>query len=194
MGRPQHLRSHYDQYQEKYGDEKAVDAKNNSQHQLRKVFDPFFAALHEGLKQLDKTVRQHEKQQTERAQKDGKRAAPDRKTKALKNSLEELHTEVKSAELFHQHIHWLQQHFPKAEYEDVIGLCKLETPAEVKDEDYSLNPSRHVGIVIEEDGKTEEEFVEEILKTNDALTQLNIAAKSLETTISRNIAVLTGDA
>ncbi len=40
---------------------------------MREVFDPFFAALHDGLKQLDKTVRQHEKQQAEQAQADGKR-------------------------------------------------------------------------------------------------------------------------
>ena len=40
-------------------------------------------ALHEGLKLLDKTVRQHEKEQDEHAKANGKRAAPDRKTKAL---------------------------------------------------------------------------------------------------------------
>jgi type I restriction enzyme M protein len=82
------LQARYNQYREKHADEKAVDQKNRAQHQLREAFDPFFAALHEGLKQLDKTVRQHEKHQTERAQADGKRGMADRKTKALKTSLE----------------------------------------------------------------------------------------------------------
>ena len=33
------------------------------------------------------------------------------------------------------------------------------TPQEIEDQDYSLNPGRHVGVVIVEDGGTEEEFV-----------------------------------
>src|SRR5205085_872703 len=116
------LQARYQQYRTKYAGEKQVDQKNKAQRQLREVFDPFFAALHEGLKQLDKTVRQHEKQQAAQAQADGKRVATDRKTKALKTALEELHKEVRNAEIFYQHIHWLQGRFPKAEYEDVTGL------------------------------------------------------------------------
>jgi type I restriction enzyme M protein len=90
------------------------------------------------LKQLDKAVRQHEKQQVEQAEADGRRAGSDRKTTALKNALDELHKEVKQAELFYRHIHWLHERFPKAEYEDVLGLCKLASPAEVKEQEYSL--------------------------------------------------------
>jgi type I restriction enzyme M protein len=58
------LQIRYEQYRGKHADEKAVGQKNKAQHQLREAFDPFFAALHDGLKQLDKTVRQHEKQPT----------------------------------------------------------------------------------------------------------------------------------
>ena len=163
------LQTRYEQYREKHAGEKAVDQKNKAQQQLREAFDPFFAALHEGLKQLDKTVRQHEKQQAEQAQTNGKRPAPDRKTKALKTALEALHTEVKNAEIFYQHIHWLQERFPKAEYEDVTGLCKLASPADVKEQEYSLNPGRYVGVVIEEDGKTEEEFIADVLSIRDEL-------------------------
>src|SRR5713226_7355626 len=79
------LQTRYEQYCEKHAREKAVDQKNKAQRQLREAFDPFFIALHEGLKQLDKTVRQHEKQE---AQTNGKRAATDRKTRALKTALE----------------------------------------------------------------------------------------------------------
>src|SRR5206468_12108917 len=103
------LQTRCEQYRDKHAGEKAVDQKNKAQHQLREAFDPFFAALHEGLKQLDKTVRQHEKQQAEQAQKDGKRAATDRKTKSLKTALEALHKEVKNADIFYQHIYWLQE-------------------------------------------------------------------------------------
>lgn len=164
-----------------------VNARNRAQHQLREVFDPFFAALHDSLKRLDKTVRQHEKQQAELAQLEGKRAATDRRTKALKAALEELHQEVKNAEIYYQHIHWLQERFPNAEYEDVTGLCKLATPEEIKEQDYSLNPGRYVGVVIEEDGKTEEEFIAELLAMNDELSGLNGAARRLEEVININI-------
>ena len=187
------LQARYAQYREKHAGEKAVDQKNKAQHQFRETIDPFFVALHEGLKQLDKTVRQHEKQQTQQAQADGKRGSTDRKTKALKTALDALHTEVKNAEIFYQHIHWLQERFPKAEYEDVTGLCKLASPAEVKEQEYSLNPGRHVGVVIEEDGKTEEEFISEVLTLDDQLSQLNRAASKLESTITSNIKTLTGD-
>ena len=107
------LQSRYAGYRDKDADEKSVDAKNKAQHQLREEFDPFFVALHEALKQLDKTVRQHERRQVQHAQHDGKRGAIDRKTRMFRTALEELHREVKHAEIFYQHIHWLQERFPK---------------------------------------------------------------------------------
>lgn len=184
------LQAHYAQYRKEYAIEAEIDKQNQAQHQLRNAFDPFFAALHEGLKRLDKTVRQHEKQQTEQAQREGKRTATDRRTKALKSALEELHQEVKNAEIYFQHIHWLQERFPNAQYEDVTGLCKLATPEEVQEQDYSLNPGRYVGVVIEEDGKTEEEFIEEIFNLTNEWEALNSEAAKLAKTISTNIKIL----
>jgi type I restriction enzyme M protein len=159
---------------------------NSAQHQLRAAFDPFFAGLHQGLKQLDKIVRQHEKQQAEAARAEGKRGSTDRKTKALKTALEELHAEVKHAEKFYQDIHWLQERFPQAKYEDVTGLCKLATPAEVAEQDYSLNPGRYVGVVIEEDGKTEAEFTAELLASTALIEELSKTSRALEGVILAN--------
>lgn len=187
------LEASNEQYLAKHGKEAAIEKKNTAQHQLREGFDPFFAALHEGLKKLDKIVRHHEKQQAEQAKADGKRGATDKKTKALKTALEALHEEVKSAESCYRHIHWLQERFPKAEYEDVTGLCKLASPAEVKEQDYSLSPGRYVGVVIEEDGKTEEAFVSELLAMNEELKSLNDVASGLETVINHNILQLAGE-
>jgi type I restriction enzyme M protein len=186
------LQTRYAQYCEKHAGEEAVDAKNKAQHQLREAFDPFFAALHAGLKQLDKTVRQHEKQQAEQAQKDGKRGTTDRQTRALKTALEKLHREVKQAEIFFQHIRWLEERFPKAEYEDVTGLCKLASPADLEEQDYSLNPGRYVGVVIEEDGKTEEEFAADLDGMAKEFASLAAATRELEATIEKNIATIIG--
>jgi len=68
---------------------------------LRQAFDPFFDGLHQGLKQLDKIVRRHEKQLAEKAQKKGKRNATDRQIKELKTALVALHAEVKNAESYY---------------------------------------------------------------------------------------------
>ncbi len=169
-----------------------VDSKNKSQHKLRKAFDPFFESLHAGLKALDKIVRQHEKV-TLQNKAEGKRKTMDRETKKLKETLELLHKEVKVAESYYKHIHWLQERFPKAEYEDVTGLCKLASQEEVKEQDYSLNPGRYVGVVIEEDGKTEEEFIAGLVEMNDEVERLNREADVLRNVISLNIKRVVGD-
>lgn len=185
------LQARYKQHQERHAASANVDLENKAQHQLRAAFDPFFEGLHQGLKQLDKIVRQHEKQQAEAAKAEGKRGSTDRKTKALKTALEELNAEVKHAEKFYQDIHWLQERFPEAKYEDVTGLCKLASPAEVAEQDYSLNPGRYVGVVIEEDGKTEEEFLEEVISTGDELAKLDSEASRLSALIGGNLVTLT---
>jgi type I restriction enzyme M protein len=83
--------------------------------------------------------------------------------------------------------------FPKAKYEDVIGLCKVASPAEVIGEDYSLSPGRYVGVVIEEDGKTEEEFVSDLIRTQDEWERLNNQALSLAAVIKNNVLALVGE-
>ena len=169
-----------------------VAKHNRAQHKLRAAFDPFFAALHEGLKHLDKIVRAHEKTLAAEAAAEGKRATADRKTKALKTALETLHAEVKNAESSFGHIRWLQERFPEAAYEDVTGLCKLATPAEVEEQEFSLNPGRYVGVVIEEDGKTEEEFATELEDMSKEFASLAAVTRELEATIAKNIATILG--
>jgi type I restriction enzyme M protein len=180
-------------YQKKHTAKAKADKKNRAQHELRETFDPFFTALHDSLKQIDKAVRRHEKALAEVAKQAGKRQSSDRATKQLKTALEELHKEVKNAESYFGHIHWLQERFPEAEYEDVTGLCKLADLEEVKEQDYSLNPGRYVGVVIEEDGKTEEEFIADFLDMSEELNELNKSASTLEGTIMNNVKRIAGD-
>ena len=101
-----------------------------------------------------------------------------------------MHQEVKNAESYYKHIHWLQERFPNAEYEDVTGLCRLASQEEVAEQDYSLNPRRYVGVVIEEDGKTEEEFIEFISILNEKLNSHKKEATKIEKIISKNIGVI----
>jgi len=101
--------------------------------------------------------------------------------------------ETKTKEYWQAQIDWLLERFPDGVYRDVIGLCKaapLKGEDGIKDQDYSLNAGRYVGVVIEDDGMTEEEFKAEMLSLNDELSKLNAEATSLESKITNNLKAL----
>jgi len=101
--------------------------------------------------------------------------------------------EVEDKSYWQENIDWLLERFPDGKYQDITGLCKaatIEGEDGIKEQDYSLNPGRYVGVVIEEDGLTEEEFKAEMLSLNKDLTQLNIDAKELEGKIAENLQLL----
>lgn len=98
--------------------------------------------------------------------------------------------EVKTKSYYQSQIDWLNERFPDGKYNDVIGLCKvakLEGEDGIIDQDYSLNAGRYVGVVIEDDGMTAEEFKAEMLSLNEELLKLNDEAHSLEQMIAENI-------
>lgn len=104
--------------------------------------------------------------------------------------------EVKTKSYWQAQIDWLTERFPSGEYQDVIGLCKvakLEGEDGIIDQDYSLNAGRYVGIVIEDDGMTDEEFKNIILELNAELSVLNCEGKELEEKISAYITGLFGE-
>lgn len=101
--------------------------------------------------------------------------------------------EIKTKEYWQSQIDWLLERFPDGVYRDVIGLCKaasLEGEDGIKDQDYSLNAGRYVGVVIEDDGMTAEEFKAEMVSLNDELSKLNIEASLLESKIADNMKTL----
>ena len=160
----------------------SVEGANIKQRALNETVSPFFDSLHELLREIDRKVRHIEKEQ-----------GSSKELKTLKTELAELHRKVKETEYFFTHVSWLQERFPEAKYEDVIGLCKLASLDEVKEQDYSLNPGRYVGVVVEEDGKTEEEFIGEMLAMNSELEKLNAAVRDLEGVIRKNILLISGE-
>ncbi len=87
-------------------------------------------------------------------------------------------------------IDWLKERFPEGKYRNVIGLCKvakLEGEDGVKDQDYSLNPGRYVGVVIEDDGMTEEEFKDKMLGLNKEYKALSDEVAGLENILDDNL-------
>jgi type I restriction enzyme M protein len=82
----------------------------------------------------------------------------------------------------------LQSRFPEARYADVLGLCKVADHQEVAGEqDYSLNPGRYVGVVIDEVARTSQEFAKKIKQLSNKLTDLNLSSREIEKKIEQNI-------
>ena len=104
--------------------------------------------------------------------------------------------EIKTKLYWQEQLDWLNERFPNGTYNDVIGLCKvakLEGEDGIIDQDYSLNAGRYVGVVIEDDGMTEQEFKETMLNLNAELSTLNAQAHELELQIAENIKNLFGE-
>lgn len=93
-------------------------------------------------------------------------------------------------------VDWLLERWPDGKYQDVIGLCKvakLEGEDGIIDQDYSLNAGRYVGVVIEDDGMTEQEFADTMKGLNTEFSQLNAEALKLQEEIEKNMKELFGE-
>jgi len=89
-----------------------------------------------------------------------------------------------------EQIDWLMERFPEGKYQDVIGLCKvakLEGEDGIKDQDYSLNAGRYVGVVIEDDGMTADEFKAEMQRLHSEFETLSAQAQELGKEIGNNL-------
>jgi len=85
-----------------------------------------------------------------------------------------------------------REHFPKGKYRDIPGLCKVATVEEIKEQGYSLNPGRYVGVA--EKREEDCDFYERLEELNEELERLNLEAREVEERISENVAkLLEGD-
>ena len=165
----------------------------------KKTFEKTFRALEKGYKFAEKELKN----------KDDKNWKAIPNIKELRNKLDAFiehtnqqintepvytdETEGKSAIYFLKQLQWLQERFPEGKYEDVIGLCKAANYAEIEEQDFSLNSGRYVGVVIEEDGMTEEEFAEEISILSKELLKLSEDSNILTSNITTNFSKIALD-
>lgn len=95
--------------------------------------------------------------------------------------IEAVETEVGSQEL-------IQQHFPEGRYQDVPGVCKAATLAEIEALGWSLNPGRYVGVA---DRRSDDvDFVERFECLAEELELLNIEAQELEANIANGVSLI----
>jgi type I restriction enzyme M protein len=86
---------------------------------------------------------------------------------------------------FNKEANWLISRFPKGEYANIAGLCKVVSKEEIAANDYSLTAGRYVGIApqIDEDFDYEERMREIKIE----LQSLNEEAMALAEQIQINL-------
>ena len=72
---------------------------------------------------------------------------------------------------------WLIDNFPDGKYRDVIGLCKAASIDEIREQDYSLNPGRYVGVSF--DVEDLNDFRESMTALKSELSALNDKSNEL---------------
>jgi type I restriction enzyme M protein len=80
----------------------------------------------------------------------------------------------------------------KLEYQDIAGLCKVASKAEIIEQGYSLNPGRYVGVA-EGEQESDEDFAAKLEALQEELEVLNAEAHVLENAISVNIPKVLGN-
>lgn len=93
-------------------------------------------------------------------------------------------------------IDWLQSHFPDGKYRDIVGLCKvasMDGEDGIIDQDYSLNAGRYVGVDIEDDELTEQEYKDLMIGMVEDFVSLNTVAAELEQQVVVEIENLLGE-
>ena len=91
--------------------------------------------------------------------------------------IEEVITVAKEAD-------WLYSKFADGEYQDVLGLCKIATKAEIAEKNYSLTPGAYVGVApVADDGVN---FAERMQEIHQELLALQAESSALMETISTN--------
>ena len=80
---------------------------------------------------------------------------------------------------------WLYEKFGEGEYQDIPGLCKMASRAEIAEKNYSLTPGAYVGVAaVEDDGV---DFAQRMGEIHRELLTLQAESNELMQTISRNM-------
>ncbi len=139
------------------------------------------------LKAINAFVKEAGKEGDLRKQKEWKEQVLDQLKQMELDFVDFSHT-IDQVLYFNKEAHWLVSRFPKSEYADIAGLCKVVTKEEIATNDYSLTAGRYVGVapIIDEDFDYEERMAE--IKVE--LQSLNEEAIGLATQIQLNLTEL----
>ena len=80
----------------------------------------------------------------------------------------------------------IEKHFSNGSYQDIAGLCKVATIAEIEEQGWSLNPGRYVGVA-QGEVEHDEDFAARLQALQEELVVLNSEAHELEQVIAENV-------
>lgn len=107
----------------------------------------------------------------------------------LKKQIDEADSTISAVQKDLEHFtsmrQWLIDNFPDGKYRDVIGLCKAASIEEIREQDYSLNPGRYVGVSFEVEDLND--FKETMKSLKDELTNINIRSRELMQSIMSDL-------
>ena len=114
-----------------------------------------------------------------------------RADKAVEESLAAYTAAVNQAAYWSENLEWLQSRFPDAVYADIVGLCKVADKKEYAEEqDYSLNAGRYVGVELDDQTITAEEYKSHVESVYNRFKELTKQSAELELAIEKNIKLL----
>lgn len=93
--------------------------------------------------------------------------------------------QLRQVRYFWRQAHWLTERFPEVQLSDVEGLVKLVDRAEIAANEWSLTPSRYVGVAPEEEDENFD-FEETLRNIHAELEDLNVEAVQLAAIIKKN--------
>lgn len=152
----------------------------------RNLLDEYHTALHseDSFEEIVHTLSEKLKALRKEA-KDAVSAADKRDKKSTQAEYDERIAVLTDDLTIAKEAHWLYEKFGDGEYQDVLGLCKAATLAEIEEKGWSLTPGAYVGVApIEDDGVDFEERMAEIYKE---LLSLQAESNDLMDTISQNM-------
>lgn len=107
----------------------------------------------------------------------------------LKKQIDEADSTISAVQKDLEHFtsmrQWLIDNFPDGKYRDVIGLCKAASIEEIREQDFSLNPGRYVGVSFEVEDLND--FKETMKSLKDELTNINIRSRELMQSIMSDL-------
>ena len=81
--------------------------------------------------------------------------------------------------------------FPEDKYQDIPGLCRVASMDEIKEQGWSLNPGRYVGVA--ETDEDDGDFTENLTRMRDEFDTLSKEAHKLEKSIKKVLDTLLED-
>lgn len=107
----------------------------------------------------------------------------------LKKQIDEADSAISAVQKDLEHFismrQWLVDNFPNGKYRDVVGLCKAASIEEIREQDYSLNPGRYVGVCF--DVEDLNDFKTSMSKFQTELATLNQQGQELMDSIINNL-------